>query len=357
MSAIPRRDFRVFRQFTLWLPVIFLAALPSFASTVRLYVTNSAGNAVDVVDPATNKIVQVIKGIEVPHGVNFSPDGKWVYISNESERVLDIVNRESGEVTKKVALSGHPNNIAVSKDGRLVFVCIAAKPGALDVVDTASMQKIKSIPTNAPMHNVYVTPDGKYAVAGSVPGKFMVAVDVATQEIAWKVQFDKGVRPMTFDANPDGSTRHAYVQLSDLNGFAVVDFATHKEIARIKLPDNPTGFGAQEGRLGTPSHGIGVAPDGKTLWVNSVVANAVFAYSLPDLKVLGYAELPALDVPGRHPVGAVPDWLAFTPDSKTVYIADSGSRSVSVIDARTLKEVARIRVGEVPKRMNTLVLR
>jgi sugar lactone lactonase YvrE len=85
-------------------------------------------------------------------------------------------------------------------------------------------------------------------------------------------------------------------QLSNLNGFAVVDFATHKEIARIKHPDEPSGFGIEEGRGGTPSHGIGVAPDGKTLWVNSVLANAVFAYSLPNLKVLGYSALPTLEL-------------------------------------------------------------
>jgi YVTN family beta-propeller protein len=339
---------------SLWLLLVLLPALPLFASTVRVYVTNSAGDSVDVVDPATNKVVQVIKGIEVPHGVNFSPDGKRVYISNETEKVLDVVDQASGNITNKVPLSGHPNNIAVAKDGRFVFICIAEMPGALDVVDTTSW-KVNTIPMKAPLHNVYMTPDGKYAVAGSVRGKFVVVVDAATQKIAWDVTLDKGVRPMTLDWNADGSTRNIYVQLSDLNGFAVVDFATHKEIARIKHPDEPSGFGVDEGRTGTPSHGIGVAPDGKTLWVNSVLANAVFEYSLPDLKVMGYAALPTLEVEGRHAIGAVPDWLTFAPDSKTIYIANSSFRTVSAIDAKTFKEVARIRVGEVPKRMNTLV--
>jgi YVTN family beta-propeller protein len=340
----------------LLLLLALLAALPLFASTARIYVTNSAGNTIDVVDPATNKVVQVIKGIEVPHGVNFSPDGKRVYISNETEAVLDVVDRETGEIIKAIPLSGHPNNIAVTKDGRRIFICIAEKPGALDIVDAASLQKAKSIPMKAPLHNVYVTPDGRFAVAGSVRGKFAVVVDVETEQVALEMSFDQGVRPMAFDWNPDGSTRNMYVQLSNLHGFAVVDFATHKEIARIKHPDQPTGFGIQEGRVGTPSHGIGVAPDGKTLWVNSVLANSVFVYSLPDIKLVGHAELPSLDVPGRHAIGAVADWLTFAPDSKTVYIANSGLRSVSAIDAKTLKEVARIQVGEVPKRMNTLAL-
>jgi YVTN family beta-propeller protein len=331
-------------------------ALPLSATTARVYVTNSAGNTIDVVDPATNKVVQTIKGIEVPHGVNFSPDGKRVYVSNETEHALDVVDRASGDITKVIPLSGRPNNIAVTKDGRQIFICIASKPGALDVVDTTSLEKSLSIPMKAPLHNVYITPDGRFAVAGSVPGKFLVVVDIETDKVAWDVSFDEGVRPMAMDANPDGSTRHIFVQLSNLHGFAVVDFATHKEVARIKHPDEPSGFGKQEGRLGTPSHGIGVAPDGKTLWVNSVLANSVFVYSLPDIKLIGHAELPTANVAGRPPVGSTPDWLTFAPDSKTVYVADTALRMVSAIDAKTLKEVARIKVGEVPKRMNTLAL-
>lgn len=349
-----REHFAISRPFSLLLA--FLLTPPLYATTARIYVTNSAGNSIDVVDPATNKVVQVIKGIEVPHGVNFSPDGKRVYVSNEAEHVLDVVDRESGEITKTIPLSGRPNNIAVTKDGRQIFICIASKPGALDVVDTNSMEKSLSIPMKAPMHNVYITPDGRFAVAGSVPGKFAVVVDIETDKVAWEVAFDQGVRPMAFDANPDSSTRHMFVQLSNVHGFAVVDFATHKEVARIKHPDEPNGFGKEEGRLGTPSHGIGVAPDGKTLWVNSVLANSVFVYSLPDIKLIGHAELPALNVAGRHAVGSTPDWLTFAPDSKTVYVADTALRMVSAIDAKTLKEVARIKVGEVPKRMNTLAL-
>ena len=95
---------------------------------------------------------------------------------------------------------------------------------------------------------------------------------------------------MTFDTNADGSTRRIFVQLSNLHGFAVVDFAKHQEVSRVMLPKGK--YGKEEWRLGTPSHGIGVAPNGKSLWVNSVLANAVFEYSLPDLKLVGHVALP-----------------------------------------------------------------
>jgi len=331
-----------------------LLALPALAATARIYITNSAGDTVSVIDPATNKVVQVIKGIEVPHGVNFSLDGKRVFISNESDSVLDVVDQKSGNIINRVPLSGHPNNIAVTKDGRLVVVCIASSPGALDVVDTASLKLVKTIPARGPLHNVYVTPDGNYAVAGSVAAKRLTVFDLKTQTPAWEMDFEGGVRPMTFDTNADGSTRRIFVQLSNYHGFVVVDFATHKEISRVKLPDG--NFGKAEWRLGTPSHGIGVAPDGKTLWVNSILANAVFVYSLPDLKLLGHVPLPVVERKGEAPSGSVPEWITFTPDNKFVYVSNSAARSVSAIDTASLKAIAIIPVGEVPKRINTLVL-
>jgi len=325
-------------------------------SSARIYVTNSAADTVDVIDSATNKIVQVIRGIELPHGVTFSPDAARVYISNESESVLDVVDATSGEISRKIPLSGRPNNISITKDGRSVVVGIRTPPGALDLIDTSTLTVAKTIPVNASVHNVYVTPDSKYAVAGSIESQSITVVDLQSDAIVWQLKLDRGVRPMAFAQNPNGSTRRIFVQLSGFNGFAVVDFAKRAEVARIKFPGKPGGFGVLEGRNGTPSHGIGVAPDGKSLWVGSTLANAVFKYSLPSLTLIGYCPLPLVHLPGHATAGGVPEWITFTPDSKFVYVSNSGARSVSAIDVQTLEQVAEIPVGEVPKRINTLAL-
>ncbi len=329
---------------------------PDSSPMTLIYVTNSAGDTIDVIDSTTNKVVQVISGIELPHGIAFSPDGARVYVSNESESVLDVVDRKSGEIQRKVPLSGRPNNLSITKDGRRVLVGIRTPEGAVDVIDAVSLVRVKSIRVDS-VHNVYVTPDGKYAVSGSLEGESATVTDLQTDQIAWRLKFDHAVRPMAFETNPDGSTQRIFVQLSNFHGFAVVDFEKHAEVARIKLPDESGGFGIAEGRVNTPSHGIGVAPDGKSLWVNTTLANAIFKYSLPDLKLMGYVTLPEVHPLGHSPTGSVPEWITFTPDSKFVYVSNSGAASVTAIDARTLKIVAVIPVGEVPKRINTLVLR
>ena len=335
--------------------VLLLGTLPAAAQTVRIYVTNSAGDSIHVIDPATQKVVQTIGPIEAAHGIDFSPDGKRVYVSNEADSTLDVFDRPSGKRIAKVKLSGHPNNIATTKDGGRVVVGIADDPGALDVIDTTELSVAKTIPVNGRLHNVYVTPDNKYVITGSIRTKVLTVIDLATEKVAWQLTLDEGVRPMAMEKAADGSVRRIFVQLSNLNGFAVVDFATHKEVDRIKLPDN--GYGVQERRLDSPSHGMGVAPDNKTLWVTSIAANAVYAYSLPELKLIGHVALPEIRVAGKKAISSVPNWVTFTPDSRLLYISNAAARSVSVVDTQGMKLVGTVPVGEVPKRINTLVLR
>ena len=319
-------------------------ALPLAASTVRIIQTNSAGDDVNIIDPQTNKVVGTIHGIEVNHGVTVAPDGSRYYITDEAERTMDAVDTKTLKIIRRVPLTGHPNNIAISKDGKRVYVAIAVAPGAVDVIDTASLERVKSIPVKGALHNVYVTPDGKYVVAGSIPGKLITVIDQQTETPAWTLARDLGIRCMAFTSNPDGSTKWLFTQLSGYNGFAVIDFAKHEEIQRIKLPDLLPGKAPfPEG--GNESHGIAVTPDGKTLIVNSRLNTEVYSYSLPDLKLLGRVE-----------VGKSPDWVTITPDSRRAYIANAASNSVSVIDIPSMKEVTRIPVGEVPKRNITAVL-
>ena len=216
-----------------------LLALPLAASTVRIIQTNSAGDDVSIIDPAINKVVGTIHDIEVNHGAAAAPDGSCYFISDEGRSTLDVVDRKTLKITRRIRLSGHPNNIAISKDGRRVYVSIAVAPGAVDVIDTKSLEDVKSIPVKGAVHNTYVTPDGKYVVSGSIASKTITVIDQKTEEPVWSLTMDQGIRPMAFFTNPDGSTKWIFAQLSGFNGFAVVDFDTHKEIHRIKLPDLP----------------------------------------------------------------------------------------------------------------------
>jgi YVTN family beta-propeller protein len=338
------KDDPEWQMLAAWVRGETLHGASSVRGKVRIVQTNSAGDNVHIIDPVTNTVVGQITGIEVGHGAAAAPDGSRIYISNEADSTLDVVDGRTLRVTNKIPLSGHPNNIAAGRDGTRVYVAIREEPGAVDVIDTVRLQRVKSIPVKGAVHNTFVTPDGRYVVAGSIEGKNATVIDMKTEQPAWVMNFDLGVRPMAFEPNADGSTRRMFVQLTEFNGFAVVDFATHKEVTRIELPKlGPGKTPVLEG--GNASHGLAVSADGKRLVVDSRLNSAVYVYSLPDLRLLGSVD-----------VGRAPDWVTLTPDGKIAYVANAGSNSVSVVDLIALKEVTRIPVGQVPKRNVTVIL-
>ena len=327
-------------------------------SKLRIIQTNSAGDNVHIIDAATNKVVGEITGIEAPHGITVAPDGSRIYISEEAGDTLVVVDGKTMRETKRIPLSGNPNLVDITPDGKRIYVAItlswtdlsefpqikAAPSGGVDVIDTVSLQNIKTIPIKGGIHDLNVTPDGKYVIAGSArgakpPAKLLNVIDTQSNEIAWMVPISPGPSPMAISKKPDGSTDKIFAQDGTTNSFFVVDFATHVVSSNIKLPDIAP---AQQNPFAppSPSHGMIVTSDQKTLLVNSRLNTTLYAYSLPDLKLIGGAALS----------GKGAEWLTITPDNRTAYVANSHTNNVSVVDIATMKEVAVVPVGFAPAR-------
>jgi DNA-binding beta-propeller fold protein YncE len=245
-------------------------------------------------------------------------------------------------VIKKIPLSGVPNLIAPTPDGRRLYVGIAlawddmsafpeiraAASGGIDLIDTVSLENVKTIPIGGGIHDLYVTPDGKYLIAGAVraakpPTNLMSVIDTRANEIAWTFAMSPAPSPMAITANSDGSTNKIYAQ-NTRHGFAVIDFATHLQTNFIDLPTVPA---AQQNRFGGASHGIAVTADQKTLLVNSSRNSALYAYSLPDLTLLGGA---ALGGKGANWLTISPGWVrAVTEHRMDGAVGDTNERRIA----------------------------
>ena len=164
---------------------------------------------------------------------------------------------------QQIKLSARPNKIVVNKKHRKIYAGISQRtakvagpgfkaeeggslPAVVDVIDIATHKIVKSIPVHAPIHNTYVTPDDNYVVAGlradPEPGEPTIQViDPETDTVVWGIELtgheqygrkNHEVRPMAFEANPDGSTKRMFAQATAINGVFVVDWNTRKVVRR-----------------------------------------------------------------------------------------------------------------------------
>ena len=271
------------------------------------------------------------------------------------------MDRKSEKIVKKVPLSGWANEAQTTKDGKLILVCIrntgtkAEDVGALDIIDTTSLEKVKSIPVRRGLHDLAVTGDGKYVAAGAPGGRFLVVFDLQKMETAWEVQYDSAVNPIAIENNPDGSGRRIFVNLGPPNSFSVVDFAKRAEVARIKAPDEPKGFGGSGVRKRRPRHRYRPGPE-DSLGQQQAVPILFSPIRCLKSNCWDMSLCRNKSVPGKPNRAGSPAWITFTPDSKTVYVSSCGVKTVTAIDVQTMKEVVRIPVGEMPDRISTLAL-
>ena len=317
----------------------------SSAGKVQILQSNSGGDNIHIIDPLTNTVVGEIDDVPIPHGVTYHPDGSVYYISNEFDHTLDVVSTDTLKVVNQIPLTGGPNNVGITPSGEKVYVAIARGSGGVDVIDTATQTNIRHIPTVGGVHNVFVTPDGMHAVAGMIGARTLTVIDTSTDEPVWSKRLNDGVRPMEFDVNADGSTKSIFVEVSNYHGFYVLDFETQEIVTKVELPTLPLSQVDNDSLQLSPSHGLARTVDGEVLWVASKPHNSVYAYALPDLELIGSVLV------GHHP-----DWLVTTPDSRYLYAANAGGNDVSVVDRTTMTEIARIPVGQTPKRAHTVVL-
>ena len=193
--------------------LVFSAQTAAAASSL-IYVTNSGGDNIHVVEPADRtRWFRPSTGSRPRTGSRSRPMARASTPATRPTTRVDVFDQKTGKLIKKVALSGRPNNLAVAKDGRIV-VAIAQEPGALDIIDPVKLERKVSILTNGRLHNTYVTPDSRFAIMGSTRTDIFTVIDLQKEEIVWELNLGKGVRPMTMETNPgrlDQARVHAAV--------------------------------------------------------------------------------------------------------------------------------------------------
>ena len=301
--------------------------------TPRVYVTNSKGDDVTVIDPTTMKVVASIKIGDNPHGLITSPDRRTLYVSVEGTDELVAVDVATNKVTRRVKVGRAPNEVSITHDGRQVFVPVR-NDNAIDVVDTTTMRVVDRLKAPAMPHNTYVSANGKHLYLGTMGGSRITIYDTATHKQINEIAPGDWVRPIALKRDES----LAYVALSKLHGFAVVDLKEGKTVRRVELPPLPPG--TEIPPYDTLTHGLALTPDERELYVTSMAGKAIYAFSVPELKQLAKID-----------VGRFPNWITISSDGRLVWVSNQLSNTVSAIDTRTKKVVATIPVGLEPKRL------
>ena len=248
-----------------------------------------------------------VKGIAVSISLNS------IFISTiESLQRIDL---GTDKLVWEKAFEGGCDRMAISPDGKTMYLPSFEK-NFWNVVDCNTGDIIKKIEVHKRAHNTIYGPSGKYVYLDDIASPWLYVADAKKHELVNKVgPFANFVRPFTIN----GRETLVYATVDSLLGFEVGDISTGKKVAHIEVEGWNMG---PVRRHGNPSHGIGLTPDEKEIWLadGHNMRLHVFSAAGP------YHQLTTI------PVQDMPGWITFSIDGNYVYPS-----SGEVIETKTRK--------------------
>lgn len=252
-------------------------------------------------------------------GVCASAATKRIYISTiKTLQCLDLV---SEKLLWERAYEGGCDRMSIAPDGKVIYLPSFEKDH-WHVVDAATGDVLAKIEPKSGAHNTVYGPSGRAAYLAGLKSPLLTIADTSKHEAARTCgPFAASIRPFTVN----GRETLCFVNVNELLGFEIGDLTTGKKLHRVEVA------GFQKGpvkRHGCPSHGIGMTPDEKEIWVCDATNQHMHVFDATVMPPKQVASLKVRDEPG---------WITFSIDGKLAYPSTG-----DVFDVATRKIVAHL---------------
>jgi YVTN family beta-propeller protein len=274
----------------------------------RIYVPNSASDSVDVIDPATFKVIDHFKVGHQPQHVVPSWDLKTLWVLNDLGDSLTKIDPATGKLGATVKVQD-PYNMYYTPDGKFAIV-VAEAQARLDFRDPNTMALVQSVPVACKgVDHIDFSVDGRYLIASCEFSGNLVKVDVAAKKVLGTLTLPKPPeqqKPMSMSAKTTESAEMRK-RMSSVAGHRAYDMKT----ANGSMPQD-----------------VKLSPDGKTWYVADMYANGVYMVDGDKLRTIGFI-----------PTGLGAHGLYPSRDAKVLYCSNRDEGTISIISFATRKVI------------------
>jgi DNA-binding beta-propeller fold protein YncE len=289
----------------------------------RVYVPNSAGNSVDVIDPRRFKVVDHFDVGALPQHITPSHDLKTLYVNNDVGNSLTPIDPRTARPGRPIPVDD-PYNLYFTPNGRYAIV-VAERLHRLDFRSARTMKLVHRLDVPcAGVNHLDFSASGRYAIASCEFSGRLLKIDVARFRVLGTRSLPRRYSvPQDVRASPNGKV--FYVADLAAGGLWEVNPKRFKIIGFIH-----TGAGA---------HGLVVSRNGKFLYVANRNAGTVSVVSFRKRKVLRTWRIRG---------GGSPDMGDVSPNGRVLWLSGRYNAEVYALSTRTGRLLARIPVGPSP---------
>jgi len=288
-----------------------------------VYVPNSEGDSVDVIDPRTFRVVRRFRVGALPQHITPSYDLRTLYVDNDVGNTLTPIDPRTGRPGRPVRVAD-PYNLYFTPNGRYAIV-VAERLRRLDFRTPRRFRLVKSIQVPcAGVNHMDFTANGRYAIVSCEFSGQLLKVDVRRLRIvAVRRLPHRFAMPQDVRAAPNA--RVFYV--ADLAAGGVWEIS-------------PRGLRVTRFiRTGSGAHGLVVSRNARILYVSNRNAGTISSISFRRQRVVRTWRIPG---------GGSPDMGDVSANGRVLWLSGRFNAVVYAIDTRTGRLLRRIPVGASP---------
>ena len=260
-------------------------------------------------------------------GVCVSLATQCIYVSTIQS--LMCISLKSEKIIWEKKYAKGCDRMAVSNDGLTIFQP-SFENDRWYVIDASTGKLKDEIVLNSKSHNTVFGHNGKEVYMEGLASKLLTVVNpLHLSEKRTVGPFTDMIRPFTVN----GKQTLVFANVNELLGFEIGDLKTGKMIYRVEVK------GFQKGaikRHGCPSHGIGLTPDEKELWLADGANQMLHVFDATMMPPVQKASILLRDQPG---------WITFSLDGK--YAFPSTGEVIDVASKKIIKSLADEKAGIV----------
>jgi YVTN family beta-propeller protein len=202
-----------------------------------LYVTAELAKAVEVIDPATRKVLaEIPTGAIESHMMVISADGQRAYTANVAAGSVSVLDLKQRALVTVIPVAKTVQRISISADGQRVFTH-DQDTARIAVIDTSTNKVASWISLPATVYSSSPTVDGRKLLAASPSGKIFV-IDLAAAKLEQSFDIPAALGELLL--TPDG--KFAFVSCPQAGTIEVLDIPGHKLLQPIKLTQGVDGL-------------------------------------------------------------------------------------------------------------------
>ncbi len=267
----------------------------------RLYIVAQERDALLIVDPIKNKVLNKIRVGDLPHSVILSSDGHIAYVSNEWSDNVSVIDLATSQVVDTLKTGNGPAEISLSADGQFLYV-VNSYSSSISVIDIETRQEVKRFNAGNNPTGTQLSPNGRNLIVtsrralitpyGDTLKSELTVVDESTQRVVERLNIESAYMMENVAFTPTGDLaivtlirpKNLVPSIQVEQGWMMtygIGIIEQKENGRViqLLLDEPNAYYSDP-------FDIVITPDGKKAFISNSGVNCISVVNMDSIRSL-----------------------------------------------------------------------